>query len=90
MAKVSLPGGLQKYFNGKTEVEIDGASVLAIIRSLEEEYPGAREKVVGQEGRLCRYIRIFVDGTDITDLSYLETPTDKNSRVKILMALAGG
>ena len=90
MAKVSIPAGLQKYFKNETELKSDAPTVRELLAQLEKKYPESREKILASSDVLCRYIRIFVDNEDIGELEKLETPLNAKTRVKILMALAGG
>ena len=45
-ATVKIPTPLRKLTNGETSVNADGATVGAIVDSLESSYPGMRERLI--------------------------------------------
>ena len=69
MATVYIPSLMQKLSDGKSKVEIPGASVRQIVNNLEDEYPGFKERLV-EDGRIKGNISVAVDG-EITPLGML-------------------
>ena len=90
MAKVSIPSSFQKYFSNKTEISIQATSLEELLKKMESSFPEAKGKILGIDGKLNRFVRIFVDSKDIAELDKLNTELNEKSKVKILMALAGG
>jgi molybdopterin synthase sulfur carrier subunit len=87
MATVYIPSLMQKLSDGKSKVEIEGASVRQIVNNLEAQYPGFKERLV-DDGRIKGNISVAVDG-EITPLGMLEKVAE-NSEVHFLPALGGG
>lgn len=87
MATVYIPSLMQKLSDGKSKVEIPGASVRQIVNNLEDEYPGFKERLV-EDGRIKGNISVAVDG-EITPLGMLEK-VGENSEVHFLPAIGGG
>ena len=87
MATVFIPSLMQKLSDGKSKVEIDGASVRQIVNNLDAEFPGFKERLV-EDGRIKGNISVAVDG-EITPLGMLEKVSE-NSEVHFLPAIGGG
>jgi molybdopterin synthase sulfur carrier subunit len=87
MATVYIPSLMQKLSDGKSKVEIEGATVRQIVNNLEAQYPGFKERLV-DDGRIKGNISVAVDG-EITPLGMLEKVAE-NSEVHFLPALGGG
>jgi len=87
MATVYIPSLMQKLSDGKSKVEIPGASVRQIVNNLEDEYPGFKERLV-EDGRIKGNISVAVDG-EITPLGMLEK-VGENSEIHFLPAIGGG
>ena len=84
--KVLIPGALRSYTE-KGEAEAGGATLAAVLSDLERQYPGIRFRMIDEQDRIRRHIRIFVNGGQVRDLSQPLTATDE---VVIVQALSGG
>ena len=84
--KVLIPGALRSYTE-KGEAEAGGATLAAVLADLERQYPGIRFRMIDEQDRIRRHIRIFVNGGQVRDLSQPLTATDE---VVIVQALSGG
>lgn len=87
MALVLLPGPLAAlYPDGERRTTIDGATVGALLDSLDRRWPGLVDRLC-EPGPVVRpYIRLFVNG----EPADLATPVDDSSTVHVLLAIAGG
>lgn len=90
MAKVSISSGIQKFFENKNEIVIEAATVFELLKEIEKKYPNSKNKILSENGKLNRFIKVFVDGEDIECLDFFETKINSKSKIKVLMALAGG
>jgi len=84
--KVIIPGALRSYTE-RGEAEASGATLAAVLADLERTYPGIRFRMIDEQDRIRRHIRIFVNGDQVRDLSQPLTATDE---VIIVQALSGG
>jgi len=87
---VRIPTPLRRFTNGSDEVGTDGATIGAVVDSLEKNYPGIKERLCDDEGRVRRFVNIYVNGDDIRFLSNLDTPVKDGDEVSIVPAIAGG
>ena len=87
MADVRLPGTLTPLFPGlPRRVEVDAATVLAAIDSLETQWPGLRDRIVEEGPALRRHLHVYVDG----ERAALDTPVEERSRMDVIAAISGG
>jgi molybdopterin converting factor small subunit len=89
MAMVRVPPVLRQQTGGARQVQADGDTVGAVLRSLATEYPAMREHLF-QDGDLRRYVNVYLNDQDIQYLQKLETPVGDADTVIILPAMAGG
>ncbi|MCM8770565.1 MAG: MoaD/ThiS family protein [Candidatus Omnitrophica bacterium] len=88
--KVRIPTPLQKLTQDKAEVEAEGTDINSLILDLERRYPGIKERVCDEKGKLRRFINIYVNEEDIRFLKLDQTQLRDNDRVSIIPAIAGG
>ncbi len=90
MATVRIPTPLRKLTQGKEEVTADGTTINEILVSLEDNYPGLKERICGEDGKVKRFVNIFANDEDIRFLQELETPVKDSDEISIIPAIAGG
>ena len=88
--RVRIPTPLRRFTGGAEEVGSGGGSVGAVVEDLERKHPGIRERLCDEQGRVRRFVNIYVNGDDIRFLSSLETPVKDGDEVSIVPAIAGG
>ncbi len=89
MLDVHLDSWLREFGpRGKERLEAD--SVEHLLDALEEKYPRLRFKIRDETGRLRRYVRVFVDGEDVSGTTGVETPLVGVQTIDILHSIAGG
>jgi sulfur-carrier protein len=84
--KVLLPSALHSY-TGRAWVEADGATVADVLDDLDRRYPGIRFRMIDEQGRIRRHIRLFFDGEIVKELSYV---LGADGELLIVQALSGG
>ena len=90
MATIRIPTPLRKLTQGKEEVTAAGATVGALIASLETQYPGIRSASATTAGQVRRFVNIFANDEDIRFLKNLDTPVKDSDEISIVPAIAGG
>lgn len=90
MATVRIPTPLRKLTQGKEILSAKAGTVGELIRILEAEHPGLRERLLDDKGQVRRFVNIFVGEEDIRFLQQLETPLGETAEVSIVPAIAGG
>ena len=85
-----IPTPLQKFTHSEASVELDAASVEELLQALEQRFPGILERICDEEGKLRRFLNVYVNGEDIRFLSNKETVLTDGDEVSIVPAVAGG
>ena len=88
--KVRIPTPLQKLTQDKEEVSASGTTVAAVIADLEKSFPGIRERLCDENGKLRRFVNVYVNEEDIRFLKGEETPLKDGDELSIIPAIAGG
>ena len=90
MATVFLSIPLRRYTDGEASMEAPGATLRALVRVLDERYPGIAGALVNPEDsdRLMPGLAAIVDG-EPTNMGLL-TPLDEHSEVHFIPAISGG
>jgi sulfur-carrier protein len=88
--QVRIPVQLRALTNGEEMVSASGNSVLEIIEDIEKRYPGVKDRICEADGKLRRFVNIFVNEEDIRFLNNLQTPISDKDEVSIIPAIAGG
>jgi len=84
--KVLIPSALLSYTE-RSQTEASGANLAALLTDLERQYTGIRFRIIDEQDRIRRHIRIFVNGEQARDLS---KPLSAADEVVIVQALSGG
>ena len=87
---VKVPTILRTYTGGSAEVTVAGATLAEAIADLDAQYPGIGARVLDEDGRLRRFVNVYVNDDDVRFLEDLATPTPDGSNVSIIPAVAGG
>ena len=87
MAELYLPSTLTPLFAGlPRRLEIDASTVDEAIGTLEERWPGVRDRLCEPGPQLRMHIHVYVDRERAT----LASPIDARSRVDVISAISGG
>jgi len=93
MSHVELPAALRQYTDGRRTVVIDHpdqAALAAVLDLLAAECPALDFRLRDEQGRLRRYVNVYLDGEDVRRLAELDTPVPAGGEVRILPSVAGG
>ena len=85
--QVRIPTPLRSYTNQQTEVEATGATLAQLLDDLDRRHPGIRFRMIDEQGRIRRHMRVFVNGETAEDLTAALSEADD---VVIMQALSGG
>ncbi len=84
--KVRIPSALRSYTE-RSEADAGGATLAAVLADLDRQYAGIRFRMIDEQDRIRRHIRIFVNGAQVRELSQ---PLAASDEVVIVQALSGG
>lgn len=89
MATVRLDGMLRQFVAAGTVV-VDAENVSALVDQLESTYPRLRFRLRDEAGNVRRFVRIFVNGEDVSTVPGLRFPLRPEDKVDILHSIQGG
>ena len=87
---VKVPTPLRKFTAGAESVEGAGDTVGALMDDLERRHAGLRERICDDQGKVRRFVNLYVNGDDIRFLQQLDTPLKDGDEISIVPAIAGG
>jgi len=90
---VRVPTILRTYTGGAAEVTVDagdGATLQGVIDALETDHPGIRARILDDEGKLRRFVNVYVGDEDVRFADGLGTTVPAGSSVSVIPAVAGG
>jgi len=90
MANVRVPTQLRTLTGGAAEVALEGSTVAEVLAALDAAHPGFRERLFDEQGKLRRFVNVFVADEDVRFLQGLETKVTDGQTVSIVPAVAGG
>lgn len=85
--KVVIPTPLRSYTGERSEVQADGATLAELLLDLDRRYPGIRFRMIDEQDRIRRHMRIFVNRDQVGTLDVTLRASDE---VLIFQALSGG
>jgi sulfur-carrier protein len=88
--RVRVPTPLRKFTQGADEVNAQGSTVKAMVDDLEKNFPGIKERICDETGKVRRFVNVYVNGDDIRFLQNLETVLKEGDNISIIPAIAGG
>ena len=88
--KVLIPTPLQKFTNNEATIDIGGDNIVALLDSLDSQFPGIKARLCDDSGELRRFVNFYVNSEDIRFLDGKETALSDGDEVSIVPAVAGG
>ena len=90
MPIVRIPTQLRTLTGGSGEVTVEGSTVGDVLKALDASHPGFADRLFDEQGKLRRFVNVFLADEDIRFLDGLDTPVDASATVSIIPAVAGG
>ena len=87
MISVLIPSQLTAYTDGVTRVAAAGATVAAVLDDLDRRFPGLKFRVIDEQDRIRRHMRIFIGRDEARSLA---EPVADGGELLIFGALSGG
>jgi sulfur-carrier protein len=85
-AVVSVRGPLRKLAGGRAEHQLEGATVVDLLRALERRHPDTGGWILDERGLIRRHINVFVNGERGSEASAVRS----GDRVEVVPAITGG
>ncbi len=86
--RVLIPNPLLSYTNQAREVDAGGATLDALTRDLDRQFPGIRFRIIDEHRRVRPHIKLFVNRDQVD--GDLDRPLAAGDEIMIVAALSGG
>jgi molybdopterin synthase sulfur carrier subunit len=86
MPVVRLRAPLSELAGGQRELQLEGATVVEVLKSLERAHPDIEGWILDERGRIREHINVFVN----RDYGREETTVGPDDRLHVLPAISGG
>ena len=86
VAVLCVRGPLRKLAGGCAEHELEGTTVLDLLRQLERRHPDTSGWIVDERGLIRRHINVFVNG----ERGGEATAVGAGDRIEVIPAITGG
>jgi molybdopterin synthase sulfur carrier subunit len=87
---IKIPAQLRTLTDGSGEIQVGGATVGAALTELNGRFSGLGERLFDEEGKLRRFVNVYVGDEDIRFTKGLDTELSDGQKVTIIPAVAGG
>ena len=87
---VRIPTQLRPLAGGANEVTVEGSTVGEVLKALDAAHPGFAERLFDDEGKVRRFVNVFLAEEDVRFLEGLDTPIHPGQTLSIVPAVAGG
>ena len=88
--KVLIPAPLRQYTSKQASVEVRAANVGELLGELTKQFPDLRAQLFADDGKLRRFVNIYVNDEDIRYMENGTTPLTESDTVSIVPSVAGG
>jgi sulfur-carrier protein len=90
MPTVRIPTPLRKLTGDLEVVQAAGVNITEVLHSLDQAFPGLKERICDEQGQVRRFVNVFLNDEDIRFLEEGATPVKETDEISIVPAIAGG
>jgi molybdopterin converting factor small subunit len=87
---VRIPTPLQKFTKNQSAVQAEGKTVQEVLASLEQNFPGVRERLCDEQGAIRKFVNLYLNDEDIRFIDGERTGVKDGDELAIIPAIAGG
>lgn len=88
---ILVPGALRTESGGAATLSVPaGATLREVLDSMDTQWPRLGRRLRDEQGRLRRFVNVYIDGEDCRGLSGLDSPVRDGAEVQVLPSVAGG
>lgn len=87
---VRIPTSLRKMTEGKDAIQAAGETIAEVLNDLNQQFPGFKDRLCDESGRLKRFVNFFVNNEDIRFMDDVNTKVKDGDEISVVPAIAGG
>ena len=88
--RVRIPAQIRRLYGAQAQESVTAATLADLIVALDARYPGIGERLTEPDGRLRRWVNVFIDGQDVRELGNTSARLEAGAEVIIVPSVAGG
>ena len=88
--RLVVPAALRDCSGGRREVEVQGATLRAVLDDLAGRLPVLERRLRDERGDIRPHVLVFVDGTAVRGPGDLDMPVRDGAEVFVAPAVSGG
>ncbi len=85
-----IPGPLRRLSEGQITVTVEATNLGAAIDALDTRYPGFKDRLLDQSGRLRQFVNVYLNDEDVRLGAGLDAKVSEEDEISIVPAVAGG
>ena len=89
-AVVQIPTALRSYTGDESQVRVQGGTVGEALDDLSRRFPQIRRHLYAESGELRMFVNVYINDTNVRDLSGPATPVAEGDTLLIVPSIAGG
>lgn len=90
MPVVRFTSNLKRFYPNLIPFSTNASSLPMVLEQIDNEYPGIKDYVVDEQGKLRNHVNIFINNHLIKDRELLGDEVNEQDEVFIMQALSGG
>ena len=87
---VAIPTPMRRFTGGAARITVTGSTLAEAMTDLGRQYPDLGGRIVEDDGRIRRFVNVFVNGNNARDLAGEQTPVKAGDELTVIPAMAGG
>lgn len=87
--KVQVPPTMRQHTENKGTLELEGATVGAVLEALQAKYPATAGKIL-DKGSLRRTLNVILNDEDIRTKGGLSAPVKDGDEIAVIPTVSGG
>ncbi|MDQ2835448.1 MAG: MoaD/ThiS family protein [Acidobacteriota bacterium] len=88
--KITLPTAFTRHTEGRKQFESGAANLAGLLVDIDQTFPALSTQIKGEDGRLRRFINIYVNDEDIRFLGGDTYAFKDGDEVMLIPSIAGG
>ena len=88
--KVMLPAAFVRHTDGQKQFESNAADLAGLVADMESKFPALGSHVKDEDGKLRRFINVYVNDEDIRFLGGESYKFQDGDEVMLIPSIAGG
>ncbi len=89
-ATMRIIPSLRKFTGGQANVKVSGNTVAECIEDLEAQFPGIKQQIFEENGKLRSCFDVYVNSPDSYSFKRMEMPVNDDGELAIIPVFGGG